>query len=487
MLIHKTLKSAAGRRLMLLYMAVLLLLSAGNTTAQAPETASGSPAGGVSTATEQTTAADSDQPFDASITVPELLEKAREAFGLDKLDLAEKFYQEILIRERSNLQAMLELSNVYERSGNLEYARGLLARSAKLAPGDRPIAQRLESVERMLSAVLAEEVDSLMTTAQYELAIPKLSLHISFEPENPENYYKRAVCYSRLGKPTAALASINSALKLDQAEQYLRFRTAVLEDMKSSEAKELMAQARKLIQGGDPGDHRKALEILGEVLQTVPDNTWAKTEFVRLSNLVEESEGGTAAENEEAGFWNTVRNGLSFAARIGKTATGLVAAHLSALLLLITALVIFRSPFTQLIAKAFKPRYLLSGTFPRFTLSEILIMLNAESHSGVLRIKGESCRGKIYIDKGEPCHCSVGKLNGVYALYHLLGNSGGGFFEFGEGSIPLNRTIDTPLSVILMEHSDGGPGSASKRRSRHNKAKKQKSRMKELLESKSGK
>ena len=400
MLIHTIVKSAAGRRLTLLYMAVLLLLPVGRATAQTPETASGRPEGGVSTATEQLTASDSDQPFDASITVPELFEKAREAFGLDKLDLAEKFYQEILIRERSNLQAMLELSNVYERSGNLEYARGLLARSAKLAPGDRSIALRLESVERMLSAVLAEEVDSLMTSAQYELAIPKLSLHISFEPENPENYYKRAVCYSRLDKPTAALTSINSALKLNQAEQYLRLRTTILEDMKSSEAKELVAQARKLIQGGNPGNHRKALEILGEVLETVPDHTWAKTEFVRLSNLLEESEGGTAGENdEEAGAWQSVRSALAFAARFGKAATGLAITHLSALLLLITVLVIFRSPFTQLIAKAFKPRYLLSGTFPRFTLSEILIMLNAESHSGIIRIKGESCRGKAGRDR----------------------------------------------------------------------------------------
>jgi tetratricopeptide (TPR) repeat protein len=484
-------KSATGRQLTLLFMAALLLLPAGNTGAQTPETASGSPDGGVSTTTKQPPASDTDQPFDASITVPELFEKAREAFGLEKLGLAEKFYQEILIRDRSNLQAMLELSNVYERSGNLEYARGLLARSAKLSPGDRSIAQRLQSVERMLASVLTEEVDSLMAAAQYELAIPKLSLHISFEPENPETYYKRAVCYSRLGKPNAALVSINSALKLDQAEQYLRLQTAIFEDMKSSETKELVAEAKKLIQGGDPDGHRKALELLGEVLQAAPGHTWARTEFVRLSKLVEESEAGTVGgEGEESGAasaWKVIRNSGVFVAGMGRTAAGLARAHLSALLLLITVLVIFRSPFTQIIAKAFKPRYLLSGRFPRFPLSEILIMLNTESHSGLLRVKGVSCRGKIYVDKGEPCHCAVGKLDGVYALYHLLGNTGDGYFEFAEESIPLKRSIDTPLSVILMEYSDGGPGSASKRRSQKSKSKKPKSRMKELLENKSGK
>ena len=122
------------------------------------------------------------------------------------------------------------------------------------------------------------------------------------------------------------------------------------------------------------------------------------------------------------------------------------------------------------------------GNFPRFTLTEIRVMLNSESHTGILHVKGDSCRGKIYLENGEPCHCSAGKTQGVGALHHLMSNTATGHFEFSEGSIPLNRTIDTPLTVVLLEHSAGRRKNPTRR-----KTKKAKSRMKEMLESKSGK
>ena len=103
----------------------------------------------------------------------------------------------------------------------------------------------------------------------------------------------------------------------------------------------------------------------------------------------------------------------------------------------------------------------------------------------MLQVKGDGCRGKIYIENGEPCHCAVGKLQGVKALHHLLSNTTTGQFELADGSIPLNRTIDTPLSIVLVDHTSGGPGRAARKRAASDAAaKKPKSRMKELLESK---
>jgi tetratricopeptide (TPR) repeat protein len=451
----------------------------------AQETATGAGRNGTIVAGETPADGEADRPFDESITVPELLDKAREAFGLGKYGLAEQYYQEILIRQRSNVQAMLELSNVYERSGRLEYARGLLARSAKLDPGNEAISTRLRTVERLLTTVLAEEVDSLMAAGQYETAIPKLSLLNSIEPENAEVLYRRAVCYSRLGRPDAALANVNAALQIDQKEAYVRLRSAVVEDMRVMEARGLVTEAKKLIQAGDPAGRRRALELLGEILQADPDHTWARAEFVRLSRL--EETGGEAEDNGETDGDGGLRAVTGFLSDFVRRTGRLIQTHLSALLLLFAALVIFRSPLTRVISRAFKPRPLLSGRFPRFTLSEILIMLNSESHSGVLRVKGDSCWGRIWIEKGEPCHCAVGKLAGPNALYHLLANTGSGYFEFAEGSIPLDRTIDTPLSVVLIEHSNGGPGRPGRRRGgAGNAQKKPKSRMKELLDSKSG-
>jgi tetratricopeptide (TPR) repeat protein len=421
--------------------------------------------------------------FDQSITVPELFEKAREAFGMDKFDLAEAFYREILIRQRSNVQAMLELSNVYERSGRLEYARGLLARSAKLEPGNEAIASRLSSVENILSAVLSEEVDSLIASKQYELALPKLSIHLGIEPDNPELYYKRALCYRHLGRPDAALSSVDKALRLDQQDRYYKLRAEILENLKTTEAREMIAEAKKLIQSNDPHDRSRALEILGEILQSDPDNAWARSEFLRLSEAGDGSAHADTSRAGDGGVRSTMDSVASFLSTAARTIAGLVARHLGAILLLVAVVIVFRSPLTRIITNALAPRPLLSGQFPRFSLTEILVMLNSESHTGVLHVKGESRRGKIYIESGEPCHCVVGKLEGTGALHHLLSTTRAGHFEFAEGSIPMNRTIDTPLTVVLLEQAAGGPG-RSKHGSKGARQKKSKSRMKELLENK---
>jgi len=429
---------------------------------------------------------EAERPFDPSITVTELFDKAREAFGLDKFDLAEAFYQEILIRDRSNVQAMLELSNVYERGGKLEYARGLLSRSANLDPSNEVIAKRLASVESMLIAVLSEEVESLIASDQCELAIPKLSVHLGIEPNNAELYYKRSLCYARLGQPDAALSSIDKALHLDQQEKYYKLRSDILEDLKAAESRVMLAEAKKLIQSDDPENRRRALEVLGEILQSDPENSWARSEFVRLGQLEDGSADADTSGAGESGFRAKLESTASFLSTTVVGAANLVRRHLSAALILIAVVIVFRSPLTRLIVKALSPHAYLTGSFPRFTLTEILVMLNAESHTGVLHVKGETCRGKIYVENGEPCHCSVGRLEGAGALHHLLGNTTAGHFEFSGGSIPLSRTIDTPLTVVLVEHAAGGPRRAKKRaKERKARKKKSKSRMKELLESKS--
>ena len=428
---------------------------------------------------------DSERPFDSSITVPELFDKAREAFGLQAYNLAETFYQEILIRERSNVQAMLELANVYERSGKLEYARGLLARSAKLDTSNDVIAKKLASVERILVAVLSQEVDSLIAASQYELAIPKLSVHVSIEPDNSELFYKRALCYSRLGRPEAALTNIDKALQIDPREEYHRLRSAILEDLKVIESREMVAEAKKLIQSIDPEDQRRALDVLGQILLSDPEHAWARSEFRRLRTLengVEADEPGDKSLPPDADGITAVLTA------VGTAAGDLGRRHLGTVLILLATLVIFQSRLTRLIIRMLTPRPFLSGRFPRFTLTEILVMLNSESHTGVLHVKGDSCRGKIYLENGEPCHCSAGKTQGVGALHHLMSNTATGHFEFSEGSIPLSRTIDTPLTVVLLEHSAGRSSHTGRRKNpTSRKNKKAKSRMKELLENKSGK
>ena len=424
-----------------------------------------------------------DSLFDASITVPELFEKAREAFGLQRLDLAEKFYQEILIRERSNVQAMLELANVYERSGRLEYARGLLARAVKVQQDSPAILARLRSVEHMLSVVLGVEVDSLLAQKQYELAVPKLSVHLSIDPRNPELLYKRALCYVNLGKPDAALSNINQALRISQQEKYYQLRSTILEYLRDEETEGLIEQAKQLLRSDTPEDREKGLEVLAEILRLEPENAWARTELVRVGHRSGPSPDETVVDRrtDAVALLDNAKAVLSAAGR-------LVDRHLAAVLALLAVLIIFRSPLTRRLAGIVSPQALLSGSLLRFDLHEVLLMLNAESHSGVLRVRGDGCRGKIYLKGGEPCHCVAGKLTGMEALVYLFAQTSKGHFEFKEGSLPPNRTIDIPLSIIMVEQSKVRLGAPADTKASPapaaSKPKKPKSRMKELLESK---
>jgi hypothetical protein len=289
-----------------------------------------------------------------------------------------------------------------------------------------------------------------------------------------------------------ALADLSRAIQVAPQEKYYELRGAILESLKHEESRELISRAKRLVSSGLEGDRERAIQVLGEVLQVDPGNEWAKAELRRLGSD-ERAGHADSAEHEGVSSGDGAEPGVL--ASVGKTAAALFGRHLGLVLLFFTILLLFRSPLTLLIVKGLFPRPLLSGSFSTFSFSEVLLLFNAEFHTGVVRVKGESCRGKVYFENGEPCHCSAGQLDGVDALVHLLDNTASGRFDFSEGSMPLNRTINIPLSIILMEHKKGsGDGFGIRRHSGgfHDQPRggddrpqqKPKSRMRELLDSK---
>src|SRR5688500_15827000 len=79
--------------------------------------------------------------FDATTTRAELLEMGRAAAGLEDYPLAEIYFQEALIRNPTDVDAMVDLAALYKRTNRLEYARGLLIRAGALSPMRTGIAQ----------------------------------------------------------------------------------------------------------------------------------------------------------------------------------------------------------------------------------------------------------------------------------------------------------------------------------------------------------
>ena len=60
--------------------------------------------------------------FSRDASTDELLESAREMFIADNYRLAEMLYKTVLVRDPNHLDAMLELSVVYEKMGKLQHA-----------------------------------------------------------------------------------------------------------------------------------------------------------------------------------------------------------------------------------------------------------------------------------------------------------------------------------------------------------------------------
>jgi len=419
----------------------------------------------------------SESPFDETITVSELFSKAHDAFGLEDLVLAELFYQEILRREPTNVQAMLELANVYERTGRLEYARGLLSRAAKLDPNNQQIVVRRDNVERMLQVVLREEIDELMAKGDYEMALPKLSLQIEISPNDAALLYLRSMCLSGLERYDAALEDLGDAIQMDPQERYYSFRSDIVERMQQLESSGMKAQVRELLEKGTAADREEALQLLGEILTAEPDDAWARGLFVELTDTSTTSNdvpaNGSIVDRWTAASSVTLKRAL-------RTAGAFADRHLALLLGFVALIVVFRSPLTRSLAGIFSRTPILTGQLDKFSLPEVLLMLNAEPHTGVLHIKGHACRGKVFFETGEPCHCVVGKIEGTEALNHLLDHSDTGRFAFSDGIMPVRRTIDAPLSLVLFEHArENGAAVAPGLEPTAEK----KSRMKELLDS----
>jgi len=417
-------------------------------------------------------------PFDESITVSELLSKARDAFGLEDFVLAELFYQEILRREPSNLQAMLELANVYERNGRLEYARGLLNRAAKLDPDNHTIVVRRDNVEHMLQVVLRQEIEELMASGGYERALPKLSLQIQISPDDPDLFYLRAMCLSGLQRHDAALDDLGIAIQMDPQERYYEFRSEIVERLQQLESTDLKARTRVLLSSGTAADRDEALRLLGEILTVHPDDQWARNLFVELTDTSRAGGDTANANGTILERWSATSSGTL--GRVAAVVGSFVDRHLALLLGFAALIIMFRSPLTRSLTGVFSRPPILTGQLATFSLPEVLLMLNAEPHTGVLYIKGHACHGKVFFETGEPCHCVVGKIEGTDAFNHLLDHSDTGRFSFSDGIMPVRRSIDAPLSLLLFEHArESGDAVATGTGS----SRKKKTRMKELLDS----
>jgi hypothetical protein len=230
------------------------------------------------------------------------------------------------------------------------------------------------------------------------------------------------------------------------------------------------------------------LELVSRILEHDPEHSWAKSQFLVLTGGQDETEHSRGTDIRWSEIWTNVKAGAHYAAAMAVSVGNTLNDHLEILFLVLIVLIMFGSPLTFLIMQGFNPRQALSGRLSQFDIHEVLAMIHSQNRTGLLKIDTGSVKGRLYFGDGEIYHCTGGGLEGRAAVRHVIENATTGHFVFSGSprSFHRSRTVDTPLTLILMDlfdrmQKDGG-GSQSDTDS--SASQHPKSRMKTLLENK---
>lgn len=440
--------------------------------------AAGAPVSGAQNASGLGTEWNNEALFDSTTTREELMGMGRAAANMSHIALAEVYYQEVLLRNPSDVEAMCELAALYHRTGRLEYARGLLIRAGNLVPGRDDIPELRRQIERELRVSLAHQADSLVAASQFESALPRLSLLLTIDPGNARYYALKARCLAALGQSDAALSNVDLALAKDPKEEYQRLRSEISTQHEQKQIADLESSAKRLLESKD-WMRDEAADVLQALLAQDPSNQWAREQFRALS------EGPPAAPPVTTP--PAPRQVLDAARAVVPGVARSLERHLTAIVILIAVVIVFRSPLARVLAKRVHDPSPLSGDLATIDVAEALRLVNASALTGILVFRTPEGAARVYFDSGDPVHCDAMGRDGLPALVYLVKHVDEGTFEMKNARIKADRTIDQPLDLILADGATTAAerGEAAKRNLARRELGRKKSKMAELLESKS--
>jgi tetratricopeptide (TPR) repeat protein len=414
--------------------------------------------------------------FDATTTRAELLDMGRAAVGLEDFALAEVYFQEALIRNPSDVDAMCELAALYKRTKRLEYARGLLMRAGALSPMRTGIAQMREAVDEELFAQLSGIVDSLMTAGHHDQALPRIATLLAIKPNNTQALVAKARCLSAIGQTDAALSAIDLASARDPDEQLHKLRAEIATRIEKDRITDMESSAKRLIESGD-WVMAEATDVLQAILAQDPSNEWAREQFRRLSETQADAPVEPLPEPPTTAISRAVESVMPHV-------TLFLDRYLAAILAFLLAWALFRSPLPRALARRLHEPSTLSGDVSHIDIAAVLRTANDMRMTGVLNVKSAHGKARVYLDHGDPVHCEAFGKKGHDALIELLREVDQGSFDLVPGrKKKLKRTIEESFQVILTQanpETAAALGVAAARKPR-------KSRMSELLETNSEK
>lgn len=85
-----------------------------------------------------------------------------------------------------------------------------------------------------------------------------------------------------------------------------------------------------------------------------------------------------------------------------------------------------------------------------FDLGQLVMFLNHSGKTGLLRVDGESKKGRIYLNEGKVVHCEAEDISGVEALYDLsMEDRGRAVFE--KGVKAAQQTLEEDTALLTQE------------------------------------
>ena len=193
------------------------------------------------------------------------------------------------------------MSQIYEKRGQLEYARELLLRGLQQEPDATWARDKLKRMEKTLTGKLLAEAERFMSKGQYDRAIPKLSLYLGIKPYDPVPLVQIARCHLAMGNLDSAKEYLEQASERDPSNtDVITMLDEIARRFDQAELEQALSHARTVLASYTYETKDRAEKALSDVLALDPENSWAREKLREIAMLEQEQEKPAPAEEAVA-------------------------------------------------------------------------------------------------------------------------------------------------------------------------------------------
>ena len=380
------------------------------------------------------------------IEAERLFVEAQKSLARGDNEKAESYLMKSLKYDDSFTSAIWQLSQIYEKRGQIEYARELLLRGLQQEPGATWARDKLTRMEKTLTIKLLADAERLMSRGQYDQAIPRLSLYLGIRPYDPVPLIQIARCHLAMDNLDSAKEYLIQASERDPSNtEVITLLDEIERRFDRAEVEAALRQARTVLASYSSGTKGQAERALSDVLALDPENTWAREKLREIALLEEDTQKLAPAEEAVA---KGVARGVEAIKTLEEPTSRIISVLRSNVLIVVLA-VIAALLGLNLRRRTKSRSYPLQGSLSLIPILDIVSLLNSNLKSGRLMIVSQSGRGEVFFERGEIIHARLKSWDGKTA-FHKIMTLRSGRYIFHNHLPSIRHTITEPLSLLLL-------------------------------------